>query len=189
MCRGDFDARVDFITDGHNVPVVLVATGLPPLPCMVDDRGFSRYPTIGRTRPRGRNAAKGLIFWSRQAGMPVAMPSSVTLHTSYADAIAAALMPVDSADDAGADDAGADDAGADDAGADDAGDDDAGWAYPCGFTVHWFHTESAARAAHAADWQRVLDGEYPSGCLGSVEPCSHREAADWAAPHTPNGEW
>ena len=94
MGAAEFDARIDALTDGHITPVVLVAHVTPAFPGTVDAAGFSRYPTIGRVRPRGRLARCGIVFWARQSGMPAEMPAAFTYHSTYGDAIAAALQPV-----------------------------------------------------------------------------------------------
>ena len=64
-----------------------------------------------------------------------------------------------------------------------------GYAYACGYTVHWFKTHADAAAAWQSDWDRMISGEIPANCVGPLEPCTAAEAADWARPHTPSGDW
>lgn len=64
-----------------------------------------------------------------------------------------------------------------------------GYAYACGFTVHWFKDHAAAAAARQKDSDRMLSGEFPANCVGPLEPCTASEAQDWASPHTPAGDW
>ena len=64
-----------------------------------------------------------------------------------------------------------------------------GFAYACGFTVHWFRLQADAEAAHAADMDAMRAGEIPANCVSPLEPCSAAAAADWAAPFTPSDDW
>ena len=64
-----------------------------------------------------------------------------------------------------------------------------GYAYACGFTVHWFKDHTAAAAARQENWNRMIAGEFPANCVGPLEPCTAAEAQDWAYPHTPSGDW
>lgn len=60
-----------------------------------------------------------------------------------------------------------------------------GWAYPCGFTVMWFPTKDIAEERYRQD----LEECDVVGAVGEIEPTTANEAAEWAAPHTPSGQW
>jgi hypothetical protein len=56
-----------------------------------------------------------------------------------------------------------------------------GYAYACGYTVHWFKNLDAAAAAHQKDLDLMIAGEYPPNCVGPLERCTAAEAQDWAS--------
>lgn len=64
-----------------------------------------------------------------------------------------------------------------------------GYAYACGYTVHWFRNHAEAEESRQCAYERMIAGEFPENCVGPLEPCTAAQAQDWASPHTPAGDW